>query len=109
MAAPNGTIVDHINGDILDNRRENLRFVTASENAINSRHTVGKSGYRGVICPGDQRFLGWVVLPLNAGVRKRLYTSAFRTAAEAARARDALALEVYGPLAKLNFPQERAA
>lgn len=35
MKAPKGTIVDHINHNTLDNRRANLRFVTASQNQLN--------------------------------------------------------------------------
>jgi hypothetical protein len=38
---------DHINRDRLDNRRENLRIVTASQNAQN-QGSRGRSSYRGV-------------------------------------------------------------
>lgn len=41
--------VDHINGDTLDNRRENLRFASASQNALNkSVRSDNTSGYKGV-------------------------------------------------------------
>ena len=44
-----GYVLDHINRNKLDNRKENLRFITIQQNKINS--TVRrdcKSGYKGV-------------------------------------------------------------
>lgn len=47
MKAKYGTLVDHINGDTLDNRRENLRIVTTRQNQQN-RHRGKSSIYPGV-------------------------------------------------------------
>jgi HNH endonuclease len=42
-----GRIVDHINGNRLDDRKTNLRFVTAAENSANVKGWAG-NGFRGV-------------------------------------------------------------
>lgn len=44
---PDGLITDHINGDKLDNRKENLRSCTHSQNAGN-RASTNKHGLKGV-------------------------------------------------------------
>jgi hypothetical protein len=41
-------VIDHINRDKLDNRRENLRVVSKSENSVNSPRCDKAKGYRKV-------------------------------------------------------------
>lgn len=113
MGAGPGQLVDHENGNGLDNRRTNLRFATHRENATNvtssKRQKLG--GYKGVtwnkaaskwqasICGGE--------IKAN-GKRRQLYLGVFVDPVEAARVYDRKALEVFGPFACLNFPDPEA-
>jgi len=49
MSAPEEFEVDHINQDTLDNRKDNLRFTTRSQNARNQMlSSANTSGFKGV-------------------------------------------------------------
>lgn len=95
-----GDLIDHINGDRLDNRRCNLRVATRSENAQNSRNSKrGASGYLGVCRTTTD--LAWTAsISCN---RRSYFLGNFQDPVDAAKAYDAKALELYEKPA-LNFP-----
>lgn len=100
MNAPAGVQVDHINGDGLDNRRENLRLCTHIENMHNSgKHKNNTSGFKGVHW-NKQRQTYQVFIMVN---RKHKYVGSFSILEEAAHAYDEAAKEHYGEFARLNF------
>lgn len=99
-------LVDHRDGDGLNNQRSNLRAATHAQNAANMRpHNRNKSGYKGVYSPrrGDRWRAG-----IWAEGRSRLL-GYFDTAKDAALAYDAAAFVVWGEYAWLNFPDELTA
>jgi hypothetical protein len=102
LNAAAGLVVDHINGDGLDNRRANLRVASHWQNALNSRQRVGAFGYRGVQRSDPScRFKAVIYIKGRA-----TYRGGFDTPEAAARAFDAMAREHYGEFAVLNFPDE---
>lgn len=91
--------VDHINGDILNNRRANLRLCTKKENLRNRRKRAGcLSPYKGVVRTRGGRWEARVTVD-----GKAIYAGSYATDADAARAYDAAALKHFGAFARLNF------
>jgi hypothetical protein len=102
-----GILVDHRDGNGLNNVRTNLRLATNTGNARNRRYGRSASGYKGayLVKRRDKR-------PWTASIRAdggRRYLGYFETAEEAARAYDAAAKELHGEFARLNFPTAEAS
>jgi len=105
MNAPKGKIVDHINGDGRDNRKENLRICTRSENARNQHCTPrGSIPYRGVdYYPRPKRVQHYRMTIKDPKTSQRM-TSWHYSAELAALAYDELAKQYHGEFLTLNFP-----
>ncbi len=101
MAPPPGFVVDHANGNKLDNRRENLRICTYAQNSANRAVCLNHTGFLGIgYDPVQDRFQAGVT---QDGARFR---GPWRlTALEAAKDYDALARGIHGEYARLNFPE----
>jgi hypothetical protein len=96
---PEGMDVDHINNDRLDNRIENLRLATRSQNLANTPDRYeNQHGYRGVARRRSGKYRGYVWKD-----SKQHWTQTVDTPEEAAQLRDELALELHGEFAVLNF------
>ncbi len=95
--------VDHRNGVGLDNRRENLRICTHSENMQNlHRMKKGRScKHQGVFkIESSGRWMASIMKNY-----KSLHIGTYGTTDAAAHAYDKKAIELYGPDAKINFPK----
>lgn len=98
--AADDMVVDHINGNGLDNRRANLRAATRVQNRWNRRkRRVGSSRYKGVdryAAKGKWR----ARISLD---KKKIHLGYFSTEVEAARAYDEAARRYHGEFASPNF------
>lgn len=89
---PNGAVVDHINGDTLDCRRENLRITNRT---VNNRNRVGaqKNSTTGIlgVYPRGRRYGAMI---RNGG--KQIHLGTFLSLEEAAEARASAEINLWG-------------
>jgi len=124
MGNPEGMDIDHINGERLDNRKENLRVCTRSQNSQNKKlRSDSKSGFKGVkftpehkekytskktgetyvrVSKNKKPYQAYIRPPQSRSIKLGCYA----TAEEAARVYDKKAIELFGEFAYLNFPEE---
>jgi len=99
---PAGITIDHINGNGLDNRRENLRLAGRGQNQCNrGKQSNNTSGFKGVTW--HKNLNKW-----EAGISisgKRYHVGFYKTPEAAARAYDDAAKKYHGEFARLNFPK----
>lgn len=104
MCAKDGQIVDHINGDGLDNRTCNLRIVTNSQNMMNRKRIKpgGLSKYKGVtFLRRIKKWSGQISVNKNP-----IYIGVFNTEDEAALAYNELAKIYHKEYARLNIIED---
>jgi hypothetical protein len=104
LDTPKGMYSDHIDGNGLNNARDNIRVVTPSQNSMNRRHKhSGTSPYKGVYYNKVRAGKGLTPWTARVGTRvNSFYLGSFDTPELAAIAYNNKALELYGEFAALN-------
>ena len=98
-SAKKGIYVDHIDGNPLNNRLENLRTCFKQQNEFNTkRRSDNTSGYKGV-CFDSKRALFRAYITKDG---KQYHLGYFITKEEAAYAYNKMAVELFGDFARLN-------
>ena len=96
MNVPKGMVVDHIDGNGLNNQKKNLRIATTSQNGMNRKDNCNNtSGHRGVCY--NKKNKKWQAQTMSMG--KPVYLGMYDDILEAAKA--------YKEYAKKNYKQYR--
>ena len=100
MRPEKGYVIDHVDGNTLNNQKSNLRICTQSQNCRNQK--IGKSntsGYKGVSYNKGQG-------KYNSRIKfnkKSIHLGCFVNLKDAARAYNSAAVKYHGEFAKLNI------
>lgn len=99
MIMPDNIIVDHVNNDTLDNRKENLRSSNHNDNSSNRSKTEHNtsSKFKGVTRINNRKWKAHIGID-----DKDFHIGYFETEEDAARAYNEQAEEIFGDKAKLN-------
>jgi HNH endonuclease len=98
---PGTSLVDHRDGDGLNNRRSNLRPASRSQNKQNqSKHRRASSQYKGVCWHKGHK--AWAASIRTGG--RLIHLGYFLVEVDAAKAYDAGAKEYFVEFARVNFP-----
>lgn len=90
--------VDHINGNPLDNRLENLRICLHSDNMKNQKTRNNKSGYKGVRLHKSGLWQARIHVD-----KKEISLGYYKTPEDAARAYDSASSMYHGKFGRPNF------
>jgi hypothetical protein len=102
VKVPDGMVIDHINQEGMDNRSDNLRAATYSQNLCNRKKRSGAmySIYKGTHWhKNHKKWLARITFE-----KKTIHLGYFPSEIEAAKAYDRAAIKYHGEFACLNFP-----
>ena len=99
MKPDKGMVIDHLDGNPLNNQKNNLRICTHSDNMRNCKISIkNTSGYKGVSFLKKKNTYKSAI-KFN---KKTIYLGLFTNPVDAARAYNAAALKYHGEFAHLN-------
>lgn len=98
LNSPKGMVTDHVNGNKLDNRYENIRLCIQKDNVKNRTGCPGTSKYKGV--SWEKRRKHWIAY-ISVDY-KRIHIGSFKEEKDAAEAYNIAAKKHHGKYARLN-------
>lgn len=99
MNCPARKVVDHVDHNTCDNRKENMRICTKQQNNMNRRKgSANSSGFKGVVWHKQaQKWMAFIKVD-----RKHIYLGLFDDKHKAAQKYNETAIKLFGDFAYLN-------